>query len=555
MYPRPKETHDDLQALIDAQADFIIANQLASGAIPWHLSAITDPWDHVEAAIALDLCRRHGEAATAYLWSHDTQNPDGSWYSSYADDTPKELAKDSNFAAYIGTGIWFHHLATRDLAFLRQMWPTVEKATDFVLRLQQPTGEVWWALSPQGKAWPGAILTSCCCIWHSICNSLNVARTLGIDKPDWEAANSKLFAAITERPDLFDRMGENKRRYAMNWFYPVLTGVLKGKEASQLIDREWSDFVIPEWGCKVALDEDVTAVAETSELIVALCLIGEHQRAKLLFDWALRLRDGKPGFARGVKLPEQQECPSERATWTSAALIIAIAALAKAWGVFERSGVSMTSSEGSLGKPAQPEPGGNDFVGYEALVDFMEQRALQELDGDILEIGAFMGGGTAKLARYARKHGKKVFVVDVFDPKRDETKDAHGVRMCDVYEAFLRGRSLLQVYRQATRGFDNIVTMVEDSKRVGFPRGQRFVFGFIDGNHQPDYVTNDFYLVWRSLVPGGAVGFHDYNFDLPDVTAAINRLVAKHRDEIGEIREMGDRHILFLTKKRRARTR
>jgi len=202
----------------------------------------------------------------------------------------------------------------------------------------------------------------------------------------------------------------------------------------------------------------------------------------------------------------------------------------------------------------QEQASAKDFVGYEALVDFMEKRLLHELEGHIVEIGAFMGGGTVKLARYAQKHGRKVFVVDVFDPKRDETKDVHGVRMCDIYEAFLQGRSLLEVYRQATGGFDNILTTVKDSKKVRFPAQQRFVFGFIDGNHQPDYVRNDFYLVWRRLVPGGAVGFHDYNFDLPEVTAAIDDLVDQRRDEIGEIEELPAKHILFLTKKRKSST-
>ena len=57
----------------------------------------------------------------------------------------------------------------------------------------------------------------------------------------------------------------------------------------------------------------------------------------------------------------------------------------------------------------------NDFVGYEVLVDFMEERVLHELEGDIIEIGAFIGGGTAKLAKYAQRYGKDVYAVDVFD--------------------------------------------------------------------------------------------------------------------------------------------
>ena len=202
-----------------------------------------------------------------------------------------------------------------------------------------------------------------------------------------------------------------------------------------------------------------------------------------------------------------------------------------------------------MGEILSSEDAASDFVGYEDLIDFMKEQALHELEGDIIEIGAFMGVGTAKLARYAREHGKQVYAVDIFDPACDTTEDSSGVRMCDIYEAFLQGRSQLEVYRETTRGFDNIVTIDKDSREVEFPREQRFVFGFIDGNHQPDYVRNDFHAIWHNLVPGGSVGFHDYKFDLPEVTAAIDGLIEEHRDEIGEIRVIEDKHIVLLTKK------
>jgi hypothetical protein len=330
MEPVQKETLDALQELVRLQADFIVETQLPSGAIPWYRGGVTDPWDHVEGAIALDLVGRYDRAEAAYLWSRDMQNPDGSWYSNFMDDEPQDRVKDTNFASYIGTGMWFHHLASRDTGFLRQMWPTVEKGVDFAVRSQRPTGEIPWALGDDGAAWPSAILTSACCTWHSIRNSVRIAETLDIRKPEWVEAAERLLTAINQRPDLFDRMGENERRYSMNWFYPILTGVMKGEEARQRIEREWADFVIENWGCRVAADEDVTAVAETSELIIALSLIGEHEKVRKLLEWTLRLRDGDSGFCRGVKLPEQEACPRERATWTSAALIMAIAAAAKA---------------------------------------------------------------------------------------------------------------------------------------------------------------------------------------------------------------------------------
>ncbi len=328
---RPKATPDELVELVQKQADFIISQQLPHGAIPWYKGAITDPWDHVESAIALDLAYRFNEAAKAYMWVRYTQNPDGSWYSSYPQRDTNDLTKDSNFISYIATGMWFHFLATKDPGFLREMWATVERAINFSLSLQQPTGEIYWALSPSGKTWPGAMLTASSCTWHSIRNGLNIAKRLGIDKPDWEIASDRLLKAMREHPELFDKMDENKRRFAMNWFYPVLTGVLQGEEAKERIDKEWNDFIIEDWGCRVAVDEDTTAVAETSELITALALIGEHERATMLLEWTLKLRDDKPGFCRGIKFPEQAPCPpdEERATWTSAALIIAIAALSK----------------------------------------------------------------------------------------------------------------------------------------------------------------------------------------------------------------------------------
>ena len=329
---KQKETLDNLQELVDHQADFIVEIQLQSGAIPWYRGGITDPWDHVESAIALDLAGRFDQATAAYQWSRNMQNFDGSWYSGYAGNKPLNTVKDTNFASYIATGMWFHYMATKDLGFLQLMWPTIEKGVNFAIGAQQPTGEIPWALNDEGDVWPGAILTSSCCTWHSIRNGIQSAKTLGLNKHDWEISSERLLKAINDRPELFDRMDENKRRYSMNWFYPVLTGVIKGREAREHLEEQWNDLVIDNWGCRVAADEDVTAVAETGELIIALALAEEHEKGKLLFDWTLRLWDDKPGFCRGVKLPEQEACPgdSERATWTSAALIMAIAALTKA---------------------------------------------------------------------------------------------------------------------------------------------------------------------------------------------------------------------------------
>ena len=190
----------------------------------------------------------------------------------------------------------------------------------------------------------------------------------------------------------------------------------------------------------------------------------------------------------------------------------------------------------------------DDFVGYEILIDFLKQRALHKLRGDIIEIGAYMGRGTAKLAEFAQRYGKTVYAIDAFDPKLDKTISKSGIKAGDVYEAFLQGRSMLEAYRKSTREFSNIVTIREDSRKIGFPKEQKFIFGFIDGCHQQAYVENDFQVIWPHLVSGGALGFHDYKFDdWPEVTKAVDKLIHEHKKEISEAYDVeGKYNILSL---------
>jgi hypothetical protein len=196
--------------------------------------------------------------------------------------------------------------------------------------------------------------------------------------------------------------------------------------------------------------------------------------------------------------------------------------------------------------PLQNDP--DDFVGYEVLIDFMKRRALYKLEGDVIEIGSYMGRGTAKLAGFARRYGKKVYAIDVFDSSLDKTLSRSGIKAADVYKAFLGGRSMLEAYQESTRGFDNIVTIREDSKKVSFPEEQGFIFGFIDGCHQQSYVESDFHLIWPHLVSGGTLGLHDYKFDdWTEVTEAAENLMHAHRREIREAYEIeGKYNILSL---------
>ena len=317
-------TESALGEFVQGIGAFIAAHQLPSGAIPHNRGGVTDPWDHVECAIALDMCGMVDSAARAYRWLAETQNPDGSWWYAYRDSQPEELTRDSNHSAYVATGVWYHYLATRDRAFLKEMWPVVQEGLGFTLCLQQPTGEIHWARDASGNPWPGALLTGSSCIHQSIASGLKIAATLGIEQPGWQQAAHRLASAIREQPRLFDVHGDNNRGYAMNWYYPVLAGVVSGERARKRIAGQWDQFVIDGWGCKCSLDRPWVTVAETCELALALVRTGDMHRADRLLGWMLKLRDSDGGFWTGINVDEQLIYPpDEKTTWTAAGVIIA----------------------------------------------------------------------------------------------------------------------------------------------------------------------------------------------------------------------------------------
>ena len=57
----------------------IAAMQESTGAMPWFPGGQTDPWDHIESAMALSATGLIAEAEAAYEWSRRTQRADGSW--------------------------------------------------------------------------------------------------------------------------------------------------------------------------------------------------------------------------------------------------------------------------------------------------------------------------------------------------------------------------------------------------------------------------------------------------------------------------------------------
>src|SRR5271169_1176726 len=75
--------------------------QCSSGMIPWFPGGHCDPWNHVEAAMALTVCGLDAQAELAYEWLSETQLADGSWFNYYLASGVKDQRLDINVCAYI----------------------------------------------------------------------------------------------------------------------------------------------------------------------------------------------------------------------------------------------------------------------------------------------------------------------------------------------------------------------------------------------------------------------------------------------------------------------
>ncbi len=191
-----------------------------------------------------------------------------------------------------------------------------------------------------------------------------------------------------------------------------------------------------------------------------------------------------------------------------------------------------------------------DLVGYETLVERIQTSGCCRIPGDFIEVGAFLGGGTVKLAKLARSCGKRVWVVDIFDPGFDLTVNSTGTPMASVYHAYLGRGSQERVFRLVTKPVAHTLEILkQDSRAVVLPPDLRFAFGFIDGNHDPEYVKSDFRLVWDRLAPGGLLGLHDYGGDLPEVTRAIDQLIDRFGSQIESTNLAPKQWLIFLQKK------
>jgi hypothetical protein len=312
-------------------AQSIAALQLPSGMIPWFEGGHCDPWNHVETAMALDVAGLHGHAERAYEWLVDMQRPEGAWNNYYLPDgSVEDIKLDSNVCAYVAAGVWHHWLCTWDRAFVDHLWPTVDRALDWVLGLRRYDGSILWAVEPDARPWDYALLTGSSSIMHSLQCGAKLAELINEPRPQWTEAAEALGEIIA---DSHDTAFEPKTRWAMDWYYPVLTGAMVGEQAKARMNDGWELFAMEGRGIRCVSDEPWVTASETAECSLSFAAIGDVATATDLLRWTRAHRCDDGAYSTGIVYPTLERFPAgERSAYTGAAVILAADAISGASG-------------------------------------------------------------------------------------------------------------------------------------------------------------------------------------------------------------------------------
>ena len=333
-------------AQVQQTAAALAVVQQPDGGIPWTVGGHIDAWNHVEAAMALDVGGQAAAAAAAYDWCVRTQRADGSWPMKVVGTEVEDASGDANMSAYLAVGAWHHWLVRRDRPAVRRLWPAVRRGLDWVVGLQLPFGGIAWSVDPAGLVSTEALLAGSSSIYTSLRAGLALAELVGDPQPEWELAAGRLRHALTAHRDWF----ADKSTFSMDWYYPVLGGAVRGAQGTALLAERWDEFVVDGWGCRCVDANPWVTGAETCELVLALDALADPRAAGLLAQ-VEHTRHESGLYWTGWVYDEAVFWPGEQTTYTSAAVVLAHDALTRT-----TPGNGIFRGDASSGLPAPPAP-------------------------------------------------------------------------------------------------------------------------------------------------------------------------------------------------------
>jgi hypothetical protein len=194
-----------------------------------------------------------------------------------------------------------------------------------VLSVRRDDGLALWAVEADGtRTWDYALLTGSSSIQHALRCGAAVGVATGSPRPDWVDAADQMCALIAYTPGAF----QPKTRWAMDWYYPVLTGAIEGEAAKIRLTDGWTTFAMEGLGIRCVGDEPWVTASETAEAALAYAAIGDFATACDLLRWTRSHRNPDGSYLTGLVYPGRVVFPdAESSAYTAAAAILAADAI------------------------------------------------------------------------------------------------------------------------------------------------------------------------------------------------------------------------------------
>ena len=283
---RTVDGHHHRRQSSSATVDAIASIQLPDGNIPWTPGGHTDPWNLVEAAMALDLGGRHEEArARVRVAAPASSAPTAAWHAYYLGDDVKDPTLDTNVTCYVATGAWHHYLVTGDTAFLARALADGRGRDRLRARLPdaRPARSRGGATIPTtARCSPGRRASTTACGARSRSPSASATSD-----PTGSSRSARSPSPSPTVPTC------SSTRTAGRW-----TGTTRSSAAccaatprNARVAARWATFVVDGRGVRCVSDRPWVTAAETCELVMALDADRRAtSSARELFAWVQFLR-------------------------------------------------------------------------------------------------------------------------------------------------------------------------------------------------------------------------------------------------------------------------
>jgi predicted O-methyltransferase YrrM len=157
----------------------------------------------------------------------------------------------------------------------------------------------------------------------------------------------------------------------------------------------------------------------------------------------------------------------------------------------------------------------NEFVATETIQLEMQKKIIEYLfnnnvEGDILEIGALEGSTTVAFLEVAKKYKRKVYVIDPYNGNQEGNDQ------------------IFETFKKRTKGYDNLVFLKEPSQSdmaISLMENSKFAYSFIDGLHNYYALISDISASFLSTSIGGVLCVDDT--EMPGLIDSVNMCLSK----------------------------